>query len=542
MSYQNKYLKYKNKYLDLKKQTVQKGGECDPRHKPGDYDPMNMTLLDDNDGPDVPIEEKVNSNLRITLGSPPKCYHIYNLYHYLLSFPNYDVSTWYEAPQGQMVTGSIIPKMQYPLRDYITPLDFEHVIQLYAEHIGTEFIRQEHRELLSRFVNPVNDTNILRELITRARQAALNNTNTVIDDHLRAQYQISDLAFANHQPGPQILGVERNYDPALGHTRTVYSVAVMGDRIISCRQDCTIKIWERNQQQANRYTCTQTLGVNRNDNPTLGHTDGVTSVVVMGDRIVSSSLDSTIKIWAPDQQGQYTCTHTLGVDGNLDQALGHTDSVYSLAVDGDRIISGGDEHTIRIWVPNDAGVYTSTRIFGGLKGHTYGVSSVAVMGDRIVSCSIDGSIKIWERNRQGEYKYSQTLGVNNHTLVAVDGIRIISGSYDHTIKIWERNPLGSYTCTQTLGVNNNPALGHTDYITSVQVIGDRIVSSSKDNTIKIWTLNPQGQYTCTHILGVHNNHDPALRHTFGVTSVAVIGNRIISGNDDHTIKIWNMPL
>jgi WD40 repeat protein len=46
----------------------------------------------------------------------------------------------------------------------------------------------------------------------------------------------------------------------------------------------------------------QTLGLDDNKDPELGHTDGVWSVVVIGDRIISGSEDRTIKIWNIPQQ------------------------------------------------------------------------------------------------------------------------------------------------------------------------------------------------------------------------------------------------
>ena len=101
----------------------------------------------------------------------------------------------------------------------------------------------------------------------------------------------------------------------------------------------------------------QTLGVANNINPTLGHTHDVNSVAVdgNGDRIISGSWDYTIKIWERNPQGIYTCTQTLGVVNNINPALGHTSSVSSVAHlvtqdgNGVRIISGSTDHTIKIW-------------------------------------------------------------------------------------------------------------------------------------------------------------------------------------------------
>jgi WD40 repeat protein len=306
---------------------------------------------------------------------------------------------------------------------------------------------------------------------------------------------------------------------------------------------------------------TQTLGVDFNDDPELGHILFVSSVAVQGNRIISGSVDHTIKIWSPNDAGVYTSTQTLGAYYNENPELGHTNSVYSVAVDGDCIISCSGDHTIKIWSPNDAGIYTCTQTLGARNnqnpelGHTSNVSSVAVQGNRIISGSDDRTIKIWSPNDAVVYTSTQTLGVNfnedptvGHThsvnSVAFHEDRIISGSEDQTIKIWSPNDAGVYTSTQTLGVNFNedPGFDHSNYVNSVAFQGNRIISGSGDHTIKIWSPNDAGVYTCTQTLGATNNQNPELGHTIFVSSVAVQGNRIISGSGDRTIKIWDIPL
>jgi WD40 repeat protein len=73
---------------------------------------------------------------------------------------------------------------------------------------------------------------------------------------------------------------------------------------------------------------------------------------------------------------------------------GHTESVNSVAfsADGLRIVSGSDDHTVRIW---DA---VSGLILHTLKGHTDSVRVVAFSADglRIVSGSGDYTVRIWD--------------------------------------------------------------------------------------------------------------------------------------------------
>ncbi|KZP24326.1 hypothetical protein FIBSPDRAFT_1012222, partial [Athelia psychrophila] len=134
-------------------------------------------------------------------------------------------------------------------------------------------------------------------------------------------------------------------------------------------------------------------------------------------------------------------TIEIGMDENwpaLQQVFnGHTDWVKSVVFspDGQRIASGSDDQTIRIW-----DVTMGALIAGPFEGHTGWVNSVAF---------------------------------------SPDGQRIASGSRDNTIRIWDAT-----TGTLIAG----PFEGHADWVKSVAFSpdGQRVASSSDDKTIRIW--------------------------------------------------------
>ena len=145
---------------------------------------------------------------------------------------------------------------------------------------------------------------------------------------------------------------------------------------------------------------------------------------------------------------------------------GHSGYVLSVAIDGDRIVSGSDDWSIKIWT-------TEGDLLKTLGGNIDYVRSVAIDGDRIVSGLDDSSIMIWSR----EGDLLKTLEDHNCYVysVAIDGDRIVSGSRDKTIKIWSREG----DLLKTLE-------GDSGYVMSVAIDGDRIVSGSTDSTLQVW--------------------------------------------------------
>ena len=119
--------------------------------------------------------------------------------------------------------------------------------------------------------------------------------------------------------------------------------------------------------------------------------------------------------------------------------------------------------------------YEHRRVPQDAEGHTASVDSVAIDGDRIVSGSYDTTIKIWECEHRRVHQDARRSHYGN--LVAIDGDRIVSGSEDETIKIWNKEGMPI-----TLK-------GHSSRLESVAIDGDRIVSGSGDNTIKIWNID-----------------------------------------------------
>ncbi|GBG16208.1 WD repeat-containing protein pop2, partial [Hondaea fermentalgiana] len=86
-----------------------------------------------------------------------------------------------------------------------------------------------------------------------------------------------------------------------------------------------------------------------------------------------------------------------------------------------------------------------------LKGHPNWVNSVAIQGDTIVSGSWDKTVRIWNAT-SGEEQHVLKDHSKPVTSVAIQGDIIVSGSEDKTVRIWNA----------TSGEEQHVLKGHSD--------------------------------------------------------------------------------
>jgi WD40 repeat protein len=127
--------------------------------------------------------------------------------------------------------------------------------------------------------------------------------------------------------------------------------------------------------------------------------------------------------------------------------------VWSVAYspDGQHIISGSQDRTIRIW---DA--ETGAAVGKPLEGHTDDIRSVVYSpnGQHIISASADRTIRIWDANTGAAIGKPLMAHADSVMSIACspDGQHIVSGSWDTTIHVWELFPhppiQPSFSCNQ----------------------------------------------------------------------------------------------
>jgi WD40 repeat protein len=386
----------------------------------------------------------------------------------------------------------------------------------------------------------------------------------------------------------------RTFDGHVGPIRAVV-VTSDGSLAVSGSHDKTIKVWE-----LATGICLKTL---------QGHTDWVHAVAITADGswVVTGSLDKTARVWnlatgkclrklkhrygvsavavTPDDRYLFT---GMAYTGNnpvqmwdirtgkcLLKMEGHGHWVEAMAVtpDGNRIVTGSRDRTIRVW-SIQTGVCLQV-----LKGHRDYVLAIAVSSDGtlVVSASADQTIKIWDLDKGVCLRtFSGHMWDILSVAITPDGSRLVSGSWDDTARVWDL----------TLDTQQPAVERHTGQA-SVAVTSDsrRAITGSIDETIKIWdiqtgeclrtleqkvaidaiALTPDNQSVITSswnsvytgnsinlfkevvMVGVIDLHtgnciqkivNPTSRTK--VIALTPDGHHLLIGGDDRMVKIWNL--
>jgi len=199
------------------------------------------------------------------------------------------------------------------------------------------------------------------------------------------------------------------------------------------------------------------------------------------------------------------------------------------------------------------------------KGHQQAISSLAYSGNGklALSGSSDGTVRLWD---MVSGKDRHTLKGHSESVTSVafspDSRLALTGSKDQTCRLWD---LGS-------GKEIKKFEGHTHWVNAVVFFpnGRYVLTGSSDRTLKLWevktgkavhtfdnqdewvqsiAVSPDGRYVLGGGWQDFTLWETATRrkvrsfagHTGNITSLAVSsdGERIVSGSDDHGVKLWN---
>ena len=143
-----------------------------------------------------------------------------------------------------------------------------------------------------------------------------------------------------------------------------------------------------------------------------GHGGPIMGIAVAPDgQIATASFDNSVGVWSaltPEWQD------------------GHEAAVNAVVFSGDRVISAGDDFTIRRWPGGD--------VVGRHKGKVMGLATAPGV---VASASWDGSIGLWPLDgTEPRILKGHTSGVNAVSFSA-DHSRLYSASSDGTLRVWD---------------------------------------------------------------------------------------------------------
>ena len=238
-------------------------------------------------------------------------------------------------------------------------------------------------------------------------------------------------------------------------------------------------------------------------------------LALQGSLLVSGTSDKRVRVWDVET-GRF-----------LRSLRGHSGKVTSVAIDGDRIVSGSvDEDDVYVWNiagkdPSKWGLVTS------LESHYGGVKSVAISGNRVASAG-DQRVILWDLDTEEEER--ELEGPTDYvTEVAMDGSRVVAGDDHGYVYVWNAET-GDLAHSFTSVV---PASAWSS-INAVAIEGSRVVVGAHEGIVKVWDVSGD---KARLVVSFEHRSGKYLRW---VTSVAIHGSRVVSGSGDRTVKVWDI--
>jgi WD40 repeat protein/tRNA A-37 threonylcarbamoyl transferase component Bud32 len=185
--------------------------------------------------------------------------------------------------------------------------------------------------------------------------------------------------------------------------------------------------------------------------------------------VFPKSLDKTFGRFGPAGELLRKFTINSPVEGNKNP-------VYQLCFssDGERILSNGNDHTVRFWSSTAAEELKKLPRFAAAKKRFIALSP----DGKQALISQDNEAQIWDLATGKSIR--ELTGHKDHvTAVAYgpDGSWAVSASQDKTLRVWD----------VATGQELAKLEGHTDDVTCVAVTSEgRIISGSRDKALRVW--------------------------------------------------------
>ncbi|WP_392476665.1 AAA-like domain-containing protein [Nostoc sp. C110] len=217
---------------------------------------------------------------------------------------------------------------------------------------------------------------------------------------------------------------------------------------------------------------------------------------------------------------------------------GHTAAIRNVSFrpNSDIFASGSDDSTVRIW--NSKGEHLNEFSFDGPDDNVRGMC-FSPSGEILAAGSTKGILKLWQVNSQGEGKEIVSLEAHKATIRSVafnlNGKLLASASGDGAIKILKLNRQGIYEDFKYFEIQDLQNIIKQDkdkkhWINSISFspcVQNKLVSGNADGTVRIWNVN-------TGEIKKLSGH----KDWVNCVCFSPDGRRIASSSRDNTVIIW----
>jgi WD40 repeat protein len=245
-----------------------------------------------------------------------------------------------------------------------------------------------------------------------------------------------------------------------------------------------------------------------------------------GEIVASGSEDGTVKLWRIDKEKSFKTLHEPQTKRVWTLSFSQDSKILAIGSTDENPNGIDEHHNIHLCNLHD---YKLTK----LGAHENQLRAIAfcpepTQSNLLISGGDDHTIKIWDTVSNG--KLQKTIqGYTNRiwsTAFSTCGKRLVSGCEDNRIRVWN---VQTKQCIQTLQK-------HTDWVWSVVFSpdGKKIASASEDNTIYLWNLKDD-KWVC-------DADNPLTKHTDRVRVVAFSpdSKKLVSGGNDHQVIVWDL--
>ena len=242
-----------------------------------------------------------------------------------------------------------------------------------------------------------------------------------------------------------------------------------------------------------------------------GHSGGINSIALSpdGNTLVSGSKDETIRFWDLDKK---ECSKTMVIENTSVKRVSYNNS--------------GDKLLISIYGRFAViDIKSGKKKLSGKKSHTAFVETSTFSEDEsliLTSSWRDNTISVWKSSNFKKLIDLKEVYWIDNAIFNKKANLVYSGGHDNLVKVWDI----------TTGNMIFSLAGHDDWVYDVKLSPDEkmIYSGGFDGVVKIWDLNSR------------KNIASLKGHKEGIVCIDVSpdGKYLVSGGVDKELIIWNL--